>query len=448
MKSKTFHSLQFHNFRLWFITNLAGATATWMQRVAQTWIVLTVLTDNDAFAVGVTTALQFAPPLVLGPFAGALADWANRRRIIQLTQAWVAVMGLLLGVLVLTETAELWHVYAIALITGIVDGITPSMRSTFISELVPKESLPNAVGLNSTAFNIARLIGPAVAGVLIAAVGPGWVFVINFGIFIIPITTLGIMRQADFYPIEHQPRHKGMIREGFEYVRTRSDIKAVILLITITSMFGFNMQMTQAFMATEAYGKGPGEYGLLGSAMAVGSLTGALMAARRANPRFAMVLWGIFSFGLMEGLLALSPTYWAFAVLSVPAGYAQLTILTTANALLQVTSPEHLRGRVMSLYFMFNFGATPFGAPIVGWVGEHIGPRWSLGVGAIACMGIAGVVGLWAVIAWKVRFAPTRRWPFVLIEGPRERFYHCGPSPLQVTDPQDPGYCGPSGSDD
>ncbi|MDD7541025.1 MAG: MFS transporter [Mobiluncus porci] len=444
LASKTFLSLNYPNFRLWFVSNLFAATATWMQRVTQIWVVLVILTHNDAFAVGLTTALQFLPQLFVGFLGGALADWVERRRFLQITQTGTALLGLLLGILILTDTAHLYHVYAIAFATGIIDSLTVSLRQTFLSELVPKKALPNAVGLNSTAFNIARLIGPALAGVFILILGPGWVFVLNFAIFVIPVVTLALMKKEHFYPVARGERRKGMIREGFHYVRARSDLKAIILLITLTGAFGFNLQMTQAFMATGVYGKGSGEYGLLGSMMAIGSLAGALMAARRTRPRFALVVSSVFIFGVMEALLAISPSYWLFAILSIPAGFAMITIITAANALIQISTPEELRGRVLSIYFVFNLGSTPIGSPFVGWVGDTFGARWSIGVGAIACIGVALVVFVWAMLAWKVKLLPTRHWPFFQIEGPRERYYRCDPINTQAADPSDPDYRGPS----
>ena len=443
LASKTFYSMRFANFRLWFVSNLFAATAMWMQRVAQIWVVLVVLTNNDAFAVGMTTALQFLPQLIFGFFGGALADWMDRRRMLQITQTGVALLGLILGVLLLTGSAQLFEIYLIAFVTGIFDALAIAQRQTFIAELVPADCLPNAVGLNSMAFNIARLIGPALAGVLIAVLGPGWVFVINTAIFVIPVVTLALMRRDYFFAVKRGERRRGMIREGFTYVQSRSDLKAIIFLITLTGAFGFNLQMTQAFMATDVYARGPGEYGLLGTMLAIGSLSGALLAARRTHPRFAMVISGVFFFGLAEALLALCPNYGAFAVMSIPAGFFMITLLTAANALIQTSTPESLRGRVLSIYFVFNLGATPIGSPLVGWVGENFGARWSIGLGALACMGAAMAVFIWALFAWQLRFSWQRRWPFLLMEGPRERHYDCGPSPLHTVYPVDPGYCGP-----
>lgn len=419
--SKTFHSLQYPNYRLWFISNSVSATAVWMQRVCQVWVVLTVLTDNSAFAVGVVTALQFLPQMLIGPFGGVLADWANRRRLLQSTQVSVAVLGLLLGILLVTDHAHLYHVYAIAFLTGIADALSSSLRNTFLSELVPSTSLPNAISLNSTSFNIARMIGPALAGVLIDAVGPGWVFILNFALFAVPVISLAMMKQEHFFGYTPVPRHKGMLREGFAYVRTRSDIVAILALISIVSGLGLNFQITQALMATEVYGMGAGEYGLLGSMLAVGSLTGALMSARRPAPRFSLLLIYAVVFGVLECLAALAPNYITFALLMIPTGLAMLTFLISVNTLIQLTTPAHLRGRVLAIYFAVNLGITPIGSPIIGWVGEAWGPRWTLLIGGIGSIIIAIIIFIWAKTMWNVEIHRSHHWPFVDIDGPRER---------------------------
>lgn len=394
--SKTFHSLQYHNFRLWITGNVVASTGTWMQRVAQDWLVLTVLTKNDAFQVGVVTALQFLPLLVLSPWAGALADRMDRRRLLQITQTSTGLLGMGLGALVLSGHAQLWMVYCFALAGGVVSALDSPVRQAFVSELVPIGSLPNAVGLNSAAFNTARLIGPAVSGLVIEWVGIGPVFLVNGLLFLVPVLTLGIMRPSELREAPRIPRQKGQIREGLSYVRSRTDIMIIMFIMGIVSAFGLNFQMTSALMATEIFHKTAGQYGMLGSYMAIGSLAGALLAARRAHPRLRMIVVTALLFGIAEGTLALAPSYVWFAVLAVPTGLASLTLITAANSAVQISTPAHLRGRVMSLYTMIFLGSTPLGAPFVGWVGEQFGARWSLGIGAILSMIVAIGVGLWS----------------------------------------------------
>ncbi|WP_215522398.1 MFS transporter [Varibaculum prostatecancerukia] len=419
--SRTFTSFKYHNYRLWWMSNIFASTGLWMQRVAQDWVVLMVLTDQSGFAVGVVTALQFLPQLLLSIPAGMVADRFNRRRIIQICQCIVALSGLTTGILLLTGVAALWQIYIIALITGVADCLTSPARQAFVSELVTKEDLPNAVGLNSTAFNSARLIGPGLAGFMIAGIGPGWVFIANCVLFIVPVLGLAFMDTNRLFSREKTSRTQGMMREGLRYVQNRTDIKAIIAILTVVGALGMNFQLTQAVMATRVFGKGAGEYGLLGSIMAIGALAGALQAARRRQPRVFTVVLSAVLFGILEGALALAPTYEIFALLLIPTGFVMLNLLTSANATIQVSTDEEIRGRVLSIYFLFFLGTTPIGAPIIGWVAEHWGPRWSLGVGAIASLLVALIVGIWLWRHWQVDVTVRASRPFLTIEGPRER---------------------------
>lgn len=419
--SSTFASLKFFNYRLWFFANIIASTGMWMQRVAQDWVVLTVLTNNSGTALGITTALQFVPTLIFSPWAGVIADRVNRRRLLQLTQLANVVTALILGILILTNTAALWHVYGLALISGIVSTLDSPARQTFVSELVPIGHLPNAVGLNSAAFNTARLLGPASSGLVIAAVGPGWVFIVNTVLFLAPVTAVALMRVSELREMEHAPREKGQILEGFRYVKNRTDIVAIMVIAGVVSAFGMNFQMTSAVMATDVYGKGAGEYGLLGSFMAIGALAGALLAARRKYPRVRLVVIAAFVFGFCDIALALAPTYETFALIAIPTGLAMLTMITAANAAIQISTDPAMRGRVMSLYVMVFLGSTPIGAPIIGWVADYWGARWSIGVGGIASVAVAVIVALWAIKTWDVRVqARLSRHP-ITTYGPRER---------------------------
>lgn len=398
----------------------------WMQTVAQGWLVLTVLTNNSGTALGVVTALQFIPQILLSTFGGVLADKVNRRAMIQICRGLLALAAAFQSVLVLSGVAQLWHIYVLAFVTGVVNALVSPVLQTFVSELVPLEQLPNAVGLNSTAFNMARLIGPALAGLLIAAVGTGWVFLINAGLFALPIIAVAMMRKSQLYQINRTQTKKGMTREGIKYVLGRSDIMVIIVVIFVTSALSLNFQITQAVMATQVFHKGAGEYGLLGSVMAVGALAGSLMAARRRYPRVRLVLGAAFALGIFEGLCALAPTYFTFALAQIPAGFAMLTLITAANAAIQISVPEELRGRIMGIYLLFFMGATPIGAPLIGWIAEAFGARWSLGVGAIAALVISVICTFWAGRHWTVNVHLQKSAPFITMEGPRER----APNPL------------------
>ncbi|HYQ76625.1 MFS transporter [Cellulomonas sp.] len=401
--NSTFASLRYFNYRLWFAGALVANVGTWMQRVAQDWLVLTDLSDDSGLAVGITTALQFAPTLLLSAWAGVLADRVNRRKLLMITQGAQGVLAFGLGALVLSGHARLWHVYLFALALGAVAALDQPVRQTFVAELVPANRLSNAVGLNSTSFNAARLIGPGVAGLAIAAVGTGWVFVINGVSFAATILALTLMRTGELHTMPVAPRAKGQIREGVRYVRGRSDILVIMAVIGVVSTFGLNFQMTSALMARAEFGKGAGEYGILGSVLAIGSLAGALLAARRERPRVRLVIGAAFAFGVATGVQALMPTYVSYAVACIPVGLASLTMMTAANTTIQMSTDPVVRGRVMSLYMIVMLGATPIGSPIVGWIGEQFGPRWSIGIGSITALMVSVAAGLWARKHWRVQ---------------------------------------------
>ncbi|HMO12028.1 MAG TPA: MFS transporter, partial [Actinotalea sp.] len=304
--SPTFASLRYPNYRLWFAGALVANTGTWMQRVAQDWLVLTELSDDPGVAVGVVPALPVLPMLLLGAWAGVLADRVPRRLLLIGTQAGQGVLALGLGVLVLAGHAQLWHVYVFALLLGVVSALDAPARQAFVTELVPTERLANAVGLNAASFNAARLIGPGVAGLLIAAVGSGWVFVINGVSFGATILSLTLMRVADLQRVERQVgSRRGQLRAGLRYVRGRTDIVLIMVVMAVVSAFGLNFQLTSAMMARTEFGRGAGEYGIIGSVLAIGSLSGALLAARRERPRVRLVLGAAFAFGLAMGVQAL-----------------------------------------------------------------------------------------------------------------------------------------------
>ncbi|HEY3438344.1 MAG TPA: MFS transporter [Actinotalea sp.] len=410
MKS-TFASLRYVNYRLWFAGALVANVGTWMQRVAQDWLVLTVLTRESGVAVGITTALQFAPVLFLSAWAGVLADRLDRRKLLIATQVSQGVLAGGLGLLVLSGNAQLWHVYVFATLLGCVSAIDGPARQTFVADMVPRERLSNAVGLNSASFNAARMIGPGAAGLLIGWVGIGWVFTINALTFAATIFALTQMRKDQLQPVQHAERRKGQIREGIAYVRGRSDILVVMAVISVVSTFGLNFQLTSAMMARTEFGKGPQEYGILGSILAIGSLTGALLAARREQPRVRLVIGAAFGFGIATGVMALMPTYTTYAIACIPVGLASLTMMTAANSTIQMSTDPVMRGRVMSLYMVVFLGATPVGSPIVGWIAETFGARWSIGVGSITALMVATAAAVWSQRRWnlEIRYRLVQR---------------------------------------
>lgn len=408
----TFSSLAIFNYRLWFMGALVSNVGTWMQRVAQDWLVLTVLTHESGVAVGITTGLQFLPFLVLGPYTGVVADRVDHRKLLILTQAGGGILGVGLGALVLTGNAQLYQVYGFALALGVVSVFDAPARQIFVGDLVPRAKLSNAVGLNSASFNAARLIGPGLAGILIAAIGTGWVFVLNGATFAATILALILMRPSEFHPQERAARSAGQILDGIRYVRQRRDLLVIFVVMGVVSTFGLNFQLTSALMARVEFGRGPQDYGILGSILAIGSLAGAVMAARRKQPSVRLVVMSAAGFGVAAGVLALMPTFWTYALAGIPVGFAALTMMTSANATVQTTTPPILRGRVMALYMMVLMGANPLGAPLVGWIGEHFGPRLAVGVGAIASFAVVAAVVIRAVVRGRLDVAFSPRRPF------------------------------------
>ncbi|MGN6782711.1 MAG: MFS transporter [Marmoricola sp.] len=396
--SPTFRSLRVRNYRLYAAGGVVSNTGTWMQRIAQDWLVLQLHHGSPAqasTALGITTGLQFLPVLLLSPYAGLIADRLPKRRLLQMTQAWMGLSALVLAGLAVTGVVHTWMVYLIALVFGMGSAFDAPARQAFVSEMVGPDDLTNAVGLNSASFNLARVVGPALSGVLIGVLGghvmaTGWVILLNALSYLAVIAALQAMRDADLYENPRAARGKGMIRDGLRYVRHRPDLMMILTAGFFAGTFGMNFQMTSALMATQVFHKGAGEYGLLGTTLAVGSLTGALLGARRvAKPRPHYVILAGFAFSAVEIALGLMPSYLTFACLSPLLGLSLITMLNSANTTVQISTDPVMRGRVMALYMMLIMGGTPLGAPIVGWVGATFGARWTLiGGGLMSLLGI------------------------------------------------------------
>jgi MFS family permease len=412
--SPTFRALKNINYRLWVTGAIVSNTGTWMQRIAQDWLVLTQLTNNSGVAVGIVTGLQFAPVLLLAPVAGMVADRFERRKVLITTQVTSGILALVLGLLVITDLAQLWHVYVLATLLGMVAAIDAPARQAFVSELVPIEDLPNAVGLNSASFHGGRLIGPGIAGLLIAWIGTGPVFLINAASFGAVVFSLTRMRKAE---LRVQPRTtgKGSIRAGLSYVRHRPDLVLILAIVGMVGTFGLNFQLTSALMARLEFDKGAGQYGILGSIMAIGSLGGAFFAARREHPRLRLVIGAALAFGIASIAAALMPTYWSFAFALIPVGLSSLTLMTAANATIQLSTEPAMRGRVMALYLAVFMGATPVGSPIIGWVGETFGARYTILLG-----GTMSILTAVAAVLW-LRYSQGATMHFSWQHGPRLR---------------------------
>lgn len=380
----TFASLSIPNYRLFWTGGLISNVGTWMARVAQDWLVLTVLTDNSAWALGVVTGLQFLPIALLAPYAGALADRLSKRRLLMYTQTAQGLVGITMAVLVFGGWIQLWHVYLLATLLGIAAAFDGPARQAFAPEMVSEKLIPNAVGLNTTSFHAARLIGPAAAGLIIGWWGVGPALAINGLSFLAVLAALYRM-DPDLLTPAPRVRAKGAVMDGVRYVRRRPDIMLAMFIVFMLGTFGMNFQITNALMATAVFKVGPEQYGLLGSVLAIGSLSAGLLAARRVELPWKLIIGSLGAFAVAETALALMPGYWSYAVLLVPTGLAALTVMTAANASVQLSTEPVMRGRVMALYQAIFLGGTPLGAPLIGWVGDAFGPRWTLAIGGIAC---------------------------------------------------------------
>lgn len=416
--SAMFRSLGVRNYRWWFAAATASNIGTWMQRTAQDWIVLTELTDHDAVAVGATMALQFGPQILLTPITGLVADRVDRRKLLTLTQASMGVLGLGLGLLTVTGTVELWMVFVFAGLLGVTTAFDNPARQTFVGRLVPADHLSNAVALNGTSFNTARLIGPALAGLLTAGLGAGWVFLLNGISYVAVIGGILALRPAEFTPEKRAPRGGGLIREGFQYTRSRPDLVLILAMVFVFGMLGMNYPVFISAMTSVEFGQGAGEFGVLSSAVAVGSIVGALLAARRERPRLRTVAGAALLFGLATLAAAAAPTPLSFGVVLAIVGLGTVSTLNSANAYVQTTTPPELRGRVMAVYMAVLMGGTPLGAPLVGWVADAAGPRWALVLGALGGLLAAGFAGIWWIRRREVRVRLVRRrWPLSIEYG-------------------------------
>ncbi|KES07472.1 MFS transporter [Streptomyces toyocaensis] len=387
-----FSSLGVRNYRLFFLGQVVSNIGTWMQRIAQDWLVLT-LTGSSA-AVGITTALQFLPMLLFGLYGGVLVDRLRKRPTLLVTQCAMALTAIVLAVLTLTGRVEVWHIYVAAFALGLATVVDNPARQAFVSELVGPGQLQNAVSLNSANFQSARLVGPAVAGLLITGVGTGWAFLLNGLSFVAPLAGLMMMRSRELHSVERAPRGKGQLREGLRYVAGRPELIWPIVLVGFIGTFAFNFPVYLSAFADDVFHGGAGVYSMFNTLIAVGSVSGALLAARRGTARLRLLIVAALAFGALEILAAASPRLWMFALIMVPLGLFSMTVNVTTNTSLQMATDPAVRGRVMALYMMVFLGGSPVGAPIVGWITDTYGARVGFAAGGAVAIAAATVIGL------------------------------------------------------
>jgi MFS family permease len=401
-----FSSLRVRNFRLFAAGQVVSNTGTWMQRVAQDWLILQ-LTNGSGTAVGIATGLQFLPLLMFSLWGGMIADRYPKRRVLMVTQASMGGLALILGVLAVTGVVQPWHVYLLAFGLGMVTVVDNPTRQSFASEMVGRNDLQNAIALNSAVFNLARIAGPAVAGIVIGLIGISTAFFLNAASYLTVIVSLRLMRQSELRPAERVARAKGQLREGLAYVRSRPDLLMTMVLVFFIATFGMNFQVTTALMSRVVFGTGAGKFGLASAVFALGALIGALVAARRSRTGMRLLIWTALAFGLLEAATGLMPSYWSFLVLLVPTGLAAISFTTLANSSVQLSVPAEMRGRVMGIYMLVFLGGAPLGSPLTGWVAEQFGTRTSMIAGA--AISVAATVVVAALVA-RYRGVPVRTY--------------------------------------
>lgn len=379
---RTFGSLHIRNYRLFVSGQLVSMTGTWMQTVALGWLVLR-LTDSGV-AVGVNFALQFLPMLVFGLWGGVLADRFDKRRILLRTQSVMALLAFVLWALTITDVAQLWMIYSITFLTGMTTVVDNPSRQAFVTEMVGRDLLPNAISLNSAVFNASRIIGPAIAGVIISTIGLPWAFLVNAGTFIAVILALRAMDAALLHRGARVAREPGQVRAGLRYVWRTPRLRGTVALVAVVATFGLNFSVVLPLIARFTFGRGAGTFGFLTSMMASGALIGALVNAARPRPTKRWLIVSAGSFGILVTAASMAPSLPVLAVLLVPIGAASISFIAAANTTLQLHSDPDMRGRVMALHGLVFLGSTPLGAPLVGWASQVWGPRYGLAIGGIA----------------------------------------------------------------
>jgi predicted MFS family arabinose efflux permease len=411
---RTFRALRIYNYRLFFISQVVSMSGTWMQSVAQAWLVLQI--TGSGVDLGVTVGLQFGPVLVLGAWAGALADRVDKRRLLMATQTAAALFALVLAVLTFTDVVTVWMIWVLAGLTGVAVALDLPSRQSFVYEMVGPDDLANAVGLNAVIINSSRIIGPAIGGLLIAAVGVAPCFLFNAVSFVAVIVALAVMRTGELRPSKPVPREPGQVREGLRYVWRTPALRTPLLMMAVVSTLAYNYSVVLPLLTKDVYGRGGGAYGALSAAMGVGALAGALLMASKARPSRRLLVNSTFAFGAVTLLLAIAPGYlWGLALL-VPLGAAGVLFISTTNSLLQLNADDTMRGRVMALWAVVFLGSTPIGGPLTGLIVRGFGVRAAVAVGGVAALATAAGA-YWALRRRELR-AGTCEAPVCLPDGP------------------------------
>ena len=396
-------SLRQRNYRLFFFGQLVSIAGTWMQTVAQSFVVLDL--THSGTQLGLTTAARFLPMFVFGPLGGVFADRMDRRRVLYVTQALSGLLAGVFAVTVGTHSIRLWIVYLLALALGFVNVFDNPARQSFISEMVSTGDLPNAVTLNSVAANMARVFGAALGGVIAAAIGLALCFTFNALSFGAVLVSLAAMRSSELFPAGRVSRQKKQVRQGLRYVRNTPELLIPLLMIAVVGTLAWEFQVSLPLMASEVFHGGAGSYGVMASVMGGGAVVGGLISAARARPRARVLCLAAIGWGIAILAAAVAPSFALELAALVFVGYGSITFNSLAKTTLQLAAKPEMRGRVMALWALAWMGSTPIGGPIVGWTGQAIGARWALVIGGLAALA-CGVLALPALTRIDRRPAP------------------------------------------
>jgi MFS family permease len=390
----TFRSMSVRNYRLYFSGQLISTTGTWMQSIAQAWLVLQI--TGSGVALGLTVALQFTPVLLVGAWGGLVADRVDKRRLLVGTQAAAGVLALVLGTVTALGVVQLWMIYVLALGLGAVNAVDNPARRAFVVEMVGAEHVSNAVSLSSAMFMAARVIGPAIAGLVIAGVGVSWCFFANGVSYSAAVIAFLAMRENEFFSVEPVPKRKGQLREGLRYAWSTPALRLVLVLTAVIGTLAFNFQVVLPLLAKQTFSGGADTLGVLYASMSIGSVIGALVSAHEPRATRRFVLGAAFAFGAALVAAALAPTFAVELLVLVPVGAAGIAFTAMANGVLQTETAPEMRGRVAALFTVAFLGSTPIGGPIIGWVSQQLGPRAGLWVGGIATLAVtvAAIAGI------------------------------------------------------
>jgi len=379
------------NYRLFLYGQLISNSGTWMQSVGLGWLVLRL--TGSGLAVGLITAMQFVPMLLISSWGGVIADRFDKRKTLVLTQSGMALCAAGLAAVTLTGVVQLWMLYVLTVLSGVFTAVDLPVRQAFVSEMVGKDDLPNAVSLNSAMFNTSRVIGPALGALVIKAFDVGPCFALNAASFAAVIAGLLMMRPAELYSSPRVARAKGQIREGFRYVWASIELRSTMLVMAVVGTLAFNFSVVLPVMARFTFHGDAGTYGSLTALMGAGAMVGALATASRLMPTPKLLAGSCLMFGITMTMAAAAPTLLTERVMMVAVGAASITFMATANSTCQLTSSPEMRGRVMALYGLVFLGSTPIGGPVIGWISQTLGPRFGMGIGGVATMAAALIAG-------------------------------------------------------